>query len=194
MGLWGSFMWATSIMVHFSKSIASQLGGLPLMGFRSKKRSKKRGMQQRRRHLADTGSTPSAALSPCSTSVGRTQPLAAAVARAEASWLLRDLQKYARDAAIMTSSLPICAKVVHDLRSLPCQNLAAHGTKGPKNVALETWCPLCEFIFVWLMASHPQHALNMRDEAAMSRVGSMLMAGYGTKQDPEEAALWMREA
>lgn len=34
----------------------------------------------------------------------------------------------------------------------------------------------------------------MGDEAAMLRVGHMLAAGYGVKQDAAEAAKWMREA
>lgn len=39
-----------------------------------------------------------------------------------------------------------------------------------------------------------QAAMVGGDEGAMERVGHMLLAGYGAKQDPHEAAKWLREA
>ncbi len=32
------------------------------------------------------------------------------------------------------------------------------------------------------------------DDAAMARVGHMMLCGYGVKQHPQEAAQWMRQA
>ncbi len=49
---------------------------------------------------------------------------------------------------------------------------------------------LCRLLLLYWL----QRALHSRDEGAMGRVGSMLMAGYGAKQDPEKTAQWMQEA
>lgn len=101
------------------------------------------------------------------------EPLSSAVSRCEAQWLLQDLKVG-----------HVC--MVHG---------TYHGAKAcmlrESALALDPWRPC---VTLMVCGVHAQVFMESGDAVAMQRVGQMLAAGYGMKQDAAQAAAWLSEA